>query len=82
MIENFLNKDGKLFVFPKRKNREVVYDYLISKFEKDVVYSEKEVNEILGDSHTFNDICLLRRELFEWGYFDRSNNCAEYVRVK
>ncbi len=46
MIEKFLDKEGKLFVFPKRKNREIVYDFLISKFEKDTVYSEKELMKL------------------------------------
>jgi hypothetical protein len=36
-----------------------------------VIYTEKEVNAILKQYHTFEDRALLRRELYDKRYFDR-----------
>ncbi len=82
MINNFLDKDGKISVFPKKAKREIIYDFLINKFEHDIVYTEKEVNKIISDNHSFNDITLLRRELIEGLYLKRTRDGSEYRRNK
>ena len=59
MIQNYLDKDNKIFILPKKKNKRMqVYEYLIDKFEQDRIYTEKEVNIIINDNHSFNDLCL------------------------
>jgi len=78
-LKNFMNEDGKLKQFPgKRKYRKIVYFFLVSKFEHDVIYTEKEVNEILNQHHTFNDSCMLRRELYNMRFLDRKKDGSEY----
>jgi len=52
--------------------------YLASKFQLDISYSEREVNEILKQWHTFEDWALLRRELYDKGYFDRELDGSNY----
>ncbi len=81
MIERFLDKDGKVFCLPKKAKRLIVYDFLASKFEFDRVYSEKEVNEILLNNHSFNDITLLRRELIVHQYLTRTDDGREYRKL-
>lgn len=79
ILKNFMDKEGRLKQFPgKRKYRIPAYFFLASKFEKDIIYTEKEVNEILNKHHTFNDSCMLRRELYNMKFFDRKRNGSEY----
>jgi len=59
-----------------------VLDFFASKIEKNKIYSEKEINQIIGDNHSFNDICLIRRELIEKSYLERSNDGREYKRLR
>lgn len=78
-LKNYLDKDQKLKLYPnKRRYKILSLFYLASKFEKDVEYTEKEINEILNDFHTFNDCCLLRRELYNKKFINRLDNCSKY----
>ena len=77
--QKYLDKDGKLAVWPKRKeDKTAVVEYLAAKFEAGKIYSEKEVNETIAAWHTFNDHTLLRRELVERKFLDRTPDCREY----
>ena len=67
-------KMARLKFCPKRANQA----YLSLKFNKGVIYSESEVNEIIKNWHTFGDWALLRRELFEAKLLDRKKDCSEY----
>ncbi len=82
MINRFLDKEGKLCVFPKKSKRVVIYDFLIGKFEKGREYTEEEVNLIIENNHSFNDICLLRRELIDNLYLQRIDDGSVYKRCK
>ncbi|MBN2557680.1 MAG: DUF2087 domain-containing protein [Clostridia bacterium] len=78
-LKSFMDSQGRLKQFPrKQKPREIALAYLAEGFEYGRIYSEKEVNAILNLRHTFNDSCMLRRELFERGYLGRTRNGAEY----
>lgn len=44
-------------------------------------YSEREVNEVLNQHHTFGDHCLLRRELVELKLLTRTPGGAEYRKL-
>lgn len=79
ILRNFLNADGKLTVFPaKRKMKVYALFYLAEKFESDREYSEREVNDILLDWHTFADPATLRRELYDYRFLDRSPDGRSY----
>ena len=78
-----MNEDGKITVWPKKHaDKELVLAYLVTKFDFDVIYNELEINQILKQWHTFSDWPLLRRELFERGYFDRNLEGTIYKRLK
>ena len=53
-------------------------DYLATRFQAGREYSEREVNELLMDWHTFGDWALLRRVLFDWRYLDRESDGSRY----
>lgn len=78
-LKNYLDNDGRLKLYPSKKKYKVIaLIYLASKFNNGVFYTEKEVNEILDNSHIFNDRCLLRRELYNKKFLNRSNDCSKY----
>ena len=52
--------------------------YLASKFEPGRKYSEKDVNQILRNWHTFEDWAMLRRELYDRRFFNRETDCSVY----
>lgn len=82
MIERFLNKHHQVSVWPaKDVGRIIVLNYLIEKFEPNTNYSETQVNQILKQWHTFEDWALLRRELFDRGYFEREPDGTRYRRT-
>ena len=79
----FLDGDGRINVWPnKPSDKDVALQYLIEKFDFEQSYNEPEVNETLKSWHTFSDWPLLRRELFERGYFDRNLDGSNYRRLK
>lgn len=78
-LKNFMDAEGKLRQFPrKRRPRMIALFFLASKFKHDVVYSEKDVNNILNENHTFNDSCMLRRELFDRRFLGRTKTGSKY----
>ena len=78
-IERFLDKEGKIKQFPsKREPRYEVLSYLATKFSYEREYTEKEVNEIINDWHTFGDYFILRRELIEKKFLRRTKDGARY----
>ncbi len=80
-LKGFLDKDSKLKSWPSRKHREkqlLVLEFLAAKFEPGQEYSEKEVNELLNQNHTFGDPAMLRRELFMKKLLDRTPDGNRY----
>jgi hypothetical protein len=52
--------------------------YLAGRFEPGREYSEREVNELLLDWHTFGDWALLRRRLCDWRHMERERDGTRY----
>ena len=78
-LKNFLDKDGRLKSYPvKHRPKTIALFYLASKFEKGRKYTEKEVNQILKDWHTFEDWAMLRRDLFDKWFLSRDPRGKEY----
>lgn len=78
-IRHFLDPQGRLRLFPaKRKMKILCLFYLAEKFEKDRCYTEREVNDVLLDWHTFADPATLRRELYDYCFLDRSADGRSY----
>ena len=78
----FMDARGRFRAWPvKRRLQLEALGQLAELFEPWRHYSEREVNDILQDWHTFGDWARLRRDLYDLGYLDRSPDGAEYWRV-
>ena len=63
-------RDGRLATMPRRgARRRIVLDYLATKFEPGVRYTESEVNGVLREYH--DDVAALRRYLVDEGLLSR-----------
>jgi RimJ/RimL family protein N-acetyltransferase len=82
-LQKLLNEAGQVTRWPtKPQEKTLVIEYLAAKFSNDGDYSEKDVNELLKEWHTFSDWALLRRELFERGFLAREKNGSTYWRTE
>jgi len=81
-LSNFIDCNKRLNKFPRKWSPRVLsLIYLASKFEFAREYTEKEINAVIDDWHTFNDSALIRRLLYEGGFIDRSKNGSKYWLV-
>ena len=79
ILRNFLDTGGKLTAFPaKRKMKLYALLYLAQKIPADSDFTEREINDILLDWHTFADPATLRRELYDYRFLDRSRDGKVY----
>lgn len=68
---------GPLSEFPrKQKRKAAILRQLIKRFETGRDYSEKEVNQILGEA--FSDHVTLRRYLIDYGLLEREEDGSRY----
>jgi len=78
-LRNFIDNDGRLKSYPSKFKLKIIsLFYLASKFEYGRRYTEKEVNQILQEWHTFKDWALLRRDLYDMRFLNREQNCSFY----
>jgi hypothetical protein len=78
-LERYLDATGRVRVYPSKNVRKrLVLAYLAFQFRPGQEYSEAEVNALLRGHHTFDDPALLRRDLFDWGFLDRTADGARY----
>lgn len=69
--------DGSLDTFPSKEKRKIiVLQNILTRFEPNTVYAEKEINEILKT--IYSDFATIRRYLIEYGFMERSRDCSEY----
>jgi hypothetical protein len=69
--------DGMMSTFPKKEKRKVaLLKHIITRFEVERRYSEKEVNEILKG--VYADYVTIRRYLIEYGFMDRYDDGSLY----
>jgi len=81
-LQPYLDEQGRVKDWPSRRHRGRVRTlmlwYLASKFTPGITYTEKDVNQLLNQHHTFGDPALLRRELFETGLIQRKRDGSLY----
>ena len=81
-MNKFINEFDEIIRWSKKPSvKKIVINWLSNKFNGEIIYSEKEVNEILGRHHSFNDIALLRRELISRKFLSRKDDGSEYWKT-
>ena len=82
-LRRIFDDKARLTLWPaKLKKKHLALGWIAAHFEFDREYSEREVNELLKRLHTFGDWAILRRELFDRGYFDRERDGSRYRRLR
>lgn len=80
-VKNYLDNQGRLTIFPaKKKKQKIALFYLASKINANQIYTEKDVNSLLDEWHTYNDPCTLRRELYNNRFIGRTEDGTSYYK--
>jgi len=78
-LRHFIDPDGRLKSYPsKNRPKTLSLFYLAAKLERGRRYTEKELNQVLRDWHTFEDWAMLRRDLYDKRFLDREPDCSFY----
>lgn len=82
VMGTFLNADGTIRQVPNSRTQpakfRIVLEYILTAFEPDVVFTEKEVNSILRRFH--EDVSGLRRDLIDAKMLARERDGSKYWR--
>ena len=77
VLKNYLNEEGSVINWPsKEKNKIIILNELIKKFDPAKNYSEQVINEIL--KQYVEDFVTVRRCLIEYGFLSRKNDGSSY----
>lgn len=76
---NFIDSEGRVESWPSKiEMKKEILKYLGTKFEYGRYYTEREVNELLTQWHTFNDFFMLRRGLVDFQILKRRRDGSRY----
>ena len=81
ILRGYIDHHGKFDRFPgkrQKKKQEAMLKVLAEKFTAGKKYTEKEVNEILNQHHSFNDPATLRRLMFGSKLINRTLDGKSY----
>lgn len=79
MLENYYDNDGLLKQWPSKKPlKNIILKRIGDSFVKDKDYTEKEVNSIIKNKIGFNDIEMIRRELYNNHILNRLKDGSKY----
>jgi hypothetical protein len=71
-------KNQCLMRIPRKQSKLiVVLEWLVTFFERDLLYTEREINEILRQR--YEDYASLRRDLVDMGYLRRDRSGSRYL---
>lgn len=78
-ITRFMDKKDRVKIWPAKKDMKIeILKYISTKFEYGKFYTEKEVNEIIMNWHTFGDYFIIRRGLIDHWLLSRTKNGSRY----
>lgn len=81
-LHHILDEERRLTRWPSQNDLRVqALAYLASKFDEDRHYAEPAVNALLRRWAAFDDPALLRRELYERGFVDRTRDGRAYWKL-
>jgi DNA-binding CsgD family transcriptional regulator len=78
VLANFFEGQQLKSIPARRKQRVIVLQHLLERFDPARTYSEPEVNDLLRIAH--DDVATLRRELVDYGYMERERGIYQVSR--
>jgi len=79
ILDRYLDHEGRVKIWPsKRTKQQMIAGYMTRGFTPGVRYTEKQVNAIIDELHTFGDYAILRRTLCDEGLLERSPDGSAY----
>jgi biotin operon repressor len=78
VLRNFFDGERLKQIPAQRKQRVVILQHLVERFDPGRTYAEREVNDILSGVH--EDFATLRRELVDYGYLERDHGIYQVTR--
>ncbi len=79
ILATFLNPDGSIKQLPSDPGKlQIILDYLLEAFNTGVIYTEKEINQIIRRFHA--DTAGLRRDMIDRGMLQRKSDGSQYWR--
>lgn len=79
-IKRFFRSNQLVNIPKKEKDKVLLFDYLITFFDKEIIYTEKEINNILREF--YSDYAILRRYLVDFGYLSRESDGSSYTVIE
>ena len=81
-MNKLINEVAEIVRWPKKlSDKQFVIKWLSMKFKSEKQYSEKDINKIIEEHHSFDDIALLRRELISKNFLERKNDGSIYWKT-
>jgi hypothetical protein len=81
-LKNFVDDAGRLKQWPgKQKLQLAAMPVFAQTIPAGRCFTEREINALLNQHHTFEDETLLRRFLCDLGYLERTRDGREYWRT-
>lgn len=78
-LRNFFDGQRLKSIPAQRKQRVIILQALLERFEPGRQYPEREVNDVLSTAH--EDVATLRRELVDYGYMVREKGVYEVAET-
>ncbi len=79
VLKSYLNADGSIRQLPMQAAKlQIILNHLVQAFSVGVIYSEKEVNQIIRRYN--EDVAGLRRDLIDRGMLQRKSDGSQYWR--
>lgn len=79
VLKSYLNADGSIRQLPMQAAKlQVILNHLVQAFNVGVIYTEKEVNQIIRRYN--EDVAGLRRDLIDRGMLQRKSDGSQYWR--
>lgn len=81
-LRPFLDDGGRLRQWPAKRSTQLsALRWLATHFDPARQYTEKDVDAILQDLHSFADWALLRRDMIDAGLLGRTRDCRRYWKT-
>ena len=82
-LRRLLDSAGRALRWPASRKQQIsLLHYLATRIPADERFTEKQINALLNQWHTFQDPATLRRDMFDLNLIDRTRDGSQYWRVE